>query len=56
MTDSQGSELSARLRRLPAQLLLALLNATAILVIIAAIVSLVALRRSTGLPKTWLQR
>ena len=43
MTDFQGSELSARLRRLPAQLLLALLNATAILVIIAAIVALVAL-------------
>ena len=43
MTEFQGSELSARLRRLPAQLLLALLNATAILVIIAAIVALVAL-------------
>ena len=43
MTDFQGRELSARLRRLPAQLLLALLNATAILVIIAAIVALVAL-------------
>src|SRR6476620_6143622 len=37
--------ISARLWRLPSQLLLALINATAILVIVAAILALVALAR-----------
>jgi hypothetical protein len=57
MAEPDGSEISARLWRLPGQLLLALINATAILVIVAAIVALVAIARaSTVLPKTLLQR
>ena len=39
------NEISARLRRLPAEFLLALINTTAILVIIAAILALVAMVR-----------
>jgi hypothetical protein len=45
MAEPDGSEISARLWRLPGQLLLALINATAILVIVAAIVALVAIAR-----------
>jgi hypothetical protein len=45
MTEPDGSGISARLLRLPGQLLLALINATAILVIVAAIVALVAMAR-----------
>jgi hypothetical protein len=45
MTEPHGSGISARLLRLPGQLLLALINATAILVIVAAIVALVAMAR-----------
>jgi hypothetical protein len=37
MAEPDGSRISARLRRVPGQLLLALINATAILVIVAAI-------------------
>ena len=53
MVEPDGSGISARLWRLPGQLLLALINATAIPAIVAAIV---ALRASTILPKTSLQR
>jgi hypothetical protein len=45
MAEPDGSGISARLWRLPGQLLLALINATAILVIVAAIVTLVAIAR-----------
>ena len=45
MAEPDSSGISARLLRLPGQLLLALINATAILVIVAAIVALVAIAR-----------
>ncbi|VIO80386.1 hypothetical protein CI1B_84110 [Bradyrhizobium ivorense] len=45
MAEPGGNGISARLWRLPGQLLLALINATAILVIVAAIVALVAIAR-----------
>ena len=45
MAEPDGRGISARLLRLPGQLLLALINATAILVIVAAIVALVAIAR-----------
>jgi uncharacterized phage infection (PIP) family protein YhgE len=45
--DSDNGELRSRLRRLPRQLLLALINGTAILVIVAAILTLVALSKIT---------
>ena len=45
MTEPDGNGISARLWRLPGQLLLALINATATLVIVAAIVALVAIAR-----------
>ena len=45
MADPDGNGISARLWRLPGQLLLALINGTAILVIVAAIVALVAIAR-----------
>jgi hypothetical protein len=45
MAEPAGNSISVRLRRLPGQLLLALLNATAILVIVAAILALVAIAR-----------
>jgi hypothetical protein len=45
MAEPDGSAISARLWRLPGQLLLALINATAILVIVAAIVALVTIAR-----------
>ena len=46
VSHSQQSALSQRLRRLPGQLLLALVNATAVLVILAAILVLVAIGRA----------
>jgi len=45
MADPDGNGISARLRRLHGQLLLSLVNATAILAIAAAIVTLVAIAR-----------
>ena len=45
MTERDHNGISARLWRLPGQLLLALINATAILVIVAAILTLVAIAR-----------
>jgi hypothetical protein len=45
MAESDRNGISARLWRLPGQLLLALINATAILVIIATILALVAIAR-----------
>jgi hypothetical protein len=45
MAEPDRNGISARLRRLPGQLLLALINATAILVIAAAILALVAIAR-----------
>lgn len=45
MAGSDRTEISQRLRSLPRQLLLALINATAILVIVAAVLVLVALSR-----------
>jgi hypothetical protein len=45
MAEPDGGGISARLWRLPGQLLLALINATAMLVIVAAIVALVAIAR-----------
>jgi hypothetical protein len=45
MAEPEGNRISARFWKLPGQLLLALINATAILVIVAAIVALVAIAR-----------
>ena len=45
MSEPDRNEISARLRRLPVDFLLALMNATAILVIVAAILALVAIVR-----------
>ena len=45
MTEPDRNGITARLWKLPGQLLLALINATAILVIVAAIVALVAIAR-----------
>ena len=45
MSEPDRNEISARLRRLPVEFLLALINATAILVIVAAILALVAMMR-----------
>jgi hypothetical protein len=45
MAEPDGNGISARLWRLPGQLLLALINATAILVVVAAIIALVAISR-----------
>jgi hypothetical protein len=45
MAEPDRSGISARLWRIPRQLLLALINATAILVIVAAILAIVALTR-----------
>ncbi len=49
MPGPDGNELLLRLRRLPGQLLMALINGTAILVIVAAILALVATSRVTHL-------
>jgi hypothetical protein len=48
MVESNGSAISARLWRLPGQLQLALINATAILVIVTAIFALVVIVRISG--------
>jgi hypothetical protein len=45
MAEPDGDGIRARLRKLPGQLLLALINATAILVIVAAVLALVAIAR-----------
>jgi len=45
VTEPDRNGIAARLWRLPGQLLLALINATAILVIVAAVVALVAIAR-----------
>ena len=45
MAEPDINGISARLRRLPGQLLLVLVNATTILVIVAAILALVAVER-----------
>ena len=45
MTEPDRNGITARLWKLPGQLLLALINATAILVIVAAILALVAIAR-----------
>ena len=45
MSEPDRNGISARLRRLPGEFLLALINATAILVIVAAILALVAMAR-----------
>ena len=47
--DGNGGEFRARLQALPCQLLLALINGTAILVIVAAILAIVALSKVTHL-------
>jgi len=49
MSEPVKSEFSARLRRLPGQLLLALVNGTAILVIAAAILAIIASSKVTHL-------
>ena len=49
MSKPDRNEISARLRRLPVDFLLALTNATAILVIVAAILTLVVLMRIDNL-------
>ena len=45
LSESHQNGMSQRLRRLPGQFLLALINATAILVIVAAVVALIAMAR-----------
>ena len=52
MTERDHNGISARLWRLPGQLLLALINATAILVIVAAILASSRLHASIILPGT----
>ena len=54
MVEPDRHRISARLWRLSGQLRLALINATAILVIVAARSS--RLRASTIVPKTWSRR
>jgi hypothetical protein len=49
MSEAARSELSTRLRRLPGQLMLALVNGTAILVIVAAILAMIASSKVTHL-------
>ena len=49
MPAPDSNELSLRLRRLPLQLLMALINGTAILIIVAAILALVATSKVTQL-------
>jgi flagellar motility protein MotE (MotC chaperone) len=47
-TQTQSEAIFAKLRRLPMRLLLALIDATAVLVIVAAIVALVAITRANN--------
>jgi hypothetical protein len=49
LSEPDRNEISARLRRLPVDFLLALINATSILVIVAAILALVAMVRIDNL-------
>jgi hypothetical protein len=56
MAEPDRNGISARLWRLPGQLLLALINATSILVIAAAILGSSCLRASTILPEMSSQR
>jgi hypothetical protein len=49
MSEAARSELSTRLRRLPGQSMLALVNGTAILVIVAAILAIIASSKVTHL-------
>ena len=49
MSELDRNAISARLRRLPESFLLALINATAILVIVASILALVAMARIDNL-------
>lgn len=56
MPEPDRNGTSARLWRLPGQLLLVLINTTSILVIVAAILTLVAIARINHLPKTSPQR
>jgi len=49
MSDPANDDLSARLRKLPGQLLLALVNGTAVLVILAAILAIIATSKVTHL-------
>ena len=42
MLDPANKDLAARLRKLPGQLLLAMVNGTAILVMVAAILAMIA--------------
>ena len=56
MAEPDSDGISARLRRLPGQLMLALINATAILVIAAAILPCSRWPASTTLPETWSRR
>jgi hypothetical protein len=49
MSEAAKSDLSTRLRRLPGQLVLALVNGTAILVIVAAILAIIASSKVTHL-------
>lgn len=49
MPEQSPSDFSRRLRKLPGQLLLALINGTAVLVILAAILALIATSRVTHL-------
>jgi hypothetical protein len=51
MSEPQKSDFYSRLRRLPGQLLLALVNGTAILVILAAILAMIATSKVTHLAK-----
>jgi len=47
-TQAQSEAIVAKLRRLPVQLLLALINATAVLVIVAAVLALAAITRANN--------
>jgi len=49
MSDPANDDLSTRLRKLPGQLLLALVNGTAVLVILAAILAIIATSKVTHL-------
>jgi len=49
MPDPEDNGYSARLRKLPGQLLLALLNGTAVLVIVASVLALIATAKITHL-------
>jgi flagellar motor component MotA len=52
MFDPANSDLSIRVRRLPGQLLLALVNGTAILVIFSAVLAMIATSKVTHLAQS----